>query len=415
MIVRLLLLCVMLVVPLRSVAQMSMEEYRRAVVEYSHEVRAASAASVGAHAELRYRQREAYPSLSAGGDVALTFDDVGTAGRWSSQLRADVEQPIFEGGGIKAAVRSADAEYEAAQYREHSVYLAVKYDAEVAYWRLSRMAIYMSAMSDYRDIVRALYEVVSWRFSEGYTSRSDLLQVESRLSDAEYMVSQATQQWRVALHDFNVLRGVDPDVEVVLACSITDSMAMPLRSSVEDVVSMHPDYLASVASCDAARWGVKLRNADFMPSVGLDLYGLYAPYMGVSQQGGSRLGGGVALTLRTPIFHFGQRTAALTTARSNLRRAELDVESVTDAIVRNESNGWTNLELTHQRVDAVRRSLDVARENLDISTYAYQEGIATILDVLQAQISWLQIYQNSIAAHYDHAVAISSYKYIIAE
>jgi outer membrane protein TolC len=152
-----------------------------------------------------------------------------------------------------------------------------------------------------------------------------------------------------------------------------------------------------------------------MPSIGVGLYGLYRPSMNSSPQGASRLGGGVALTLRTPIFHFGQRSAALTTARAQLRRAELDVESVTDNIVRDESNGWTNLVLTHQRVEAVRRSLAVARENLDISTYAYQEGLATILDVLQAQISWLQIYQNSIAAHYDHAVAISSYKYIIAE
>lgn len=409
------MLCCASLVPMCAAAQMSLEEYRRAVVEYSHQVRVASAASVGAHAELRYRRREAYPSLSAGGDVALAFDDVGAAGRWSSQLRADVEQPIFAGGGIRASVRGAAAEYEAAQHRESSAYLAVRYDAEVAYWRLSRMAIYMSAMCDYRDIVRALYDVVSWRFSDGYTSRSDLLQVESRLSDAEYMVSQATQQWRVALHNFNVLRGADPDVEVVLSCSITDSLAMPMRRSLSGVVDTHPDYLASVALREAARWGVKIRNADFMPSIGVGLYGLYRPSMNSSPQGASRLGGGVALTLRTPIFHFGQRSAALTSARAQLRRAELDVESVTDNIVRDESNGWTNLVLTHQRVEAVRRSLAVARENLDISTYAYQEGLATILDVLQAQISWLQIYQNSIAAHYDHAVAISSYKYIISE
>jgi outer membrane protein TolC len=70
---------------------------------------------------------------------------------------------------------------------------------------------------------------------------------------------------------------------------------------------------------------------------------------------------------------------------------------------------------TYQRVEAAQRSLDVARENLDISTYSYSEGLATILDVLQAQISWLQIYQNSIAAQYDYAVAIAAYKYIVAD
>ena len=64
-------------------------------------------------------------------------------------------------------------------------------------------------------------------------------------------------------------------------------------------------------------------------------------------------------------------------------------------------------------MEAVQRNLDIARENLDISTYSYREGVATILDVLQAQISWLQIYENAIAAEYDYAVAIASYRYIV--
>jgi outer membrane protein TolC len=66
-------------------------------------------------------------------------------------------------------------------------------------------------------------------------------------------------------------------------------------------------------------------------------------------------------------------------------------------------------------VDATKRNLEVAQENLDISTYSYREGLATILDVLQAQLSWLQIYQNAISAQYDYAVAISAYRYIVAE
>ena len=97
------------------------------------------------------------------------------------------------------------------------------------------------------------------------------------------------------------------------------------------------------------------------------------------------------------------------------RGAELAVDEVVDEITLNESNGWTNLQLTNRRVDATKRNLEVAQENLDISTYSYREGLATILDVLQAQLSWLQIYQNAISAQYDYAVAISAYRYIVAE
>jgi outer membrane protein TolC len=38
-----------------------------------------------------------------------------------------------------------------------------------------------------------------------------------------------------------------------------------------------------------------------------------------------------------------------------------------------------------------------------------------MLDVMQAQLSWLQIYSSAIAAQYDYAVAISAYRYIVAK
>ena len=119
--------------------------------------------------------------------------------------------------------------------------------------------------------------------------------------------------------------------------------------------------------------------------------------------------------MTTPIYHFGERRQAMRSARSNLRRAELLAEDIADEIVLNESNGWTNLVSTLERVEAVRHNLNLATENLEISTYAYGEGLGTILDVLQAQLSWLQIYNNAIAAQYDYALAIAAYQYIIGE
>lgn len=109
-----------------------------------------------------------------------------------------------------------------------------------------------------------------------------------------------------------------------------------------------------------------------------------------------------------------ERRDAMSVARSDHRRAELAVDDIKDNIALDESNGWANLVATRQRVDAARRNLEIAHQNLEISTYSYQEGVVTILEVLQAQLSWLQIYQNAISAQYDYAIAIASYRYIIA-
>lgn len=412
---RLILTLLFVAISYTTQAQITLQQYRSSVIDYSHTLRRAEATTEGAEADMQLARKEMLPSLgvSSEANYDLRVGDKARAVSWS--MRADVVQPIFYGGVIHATKERAEMLWNEALSREQSAMLDVIYDADVAYWTLSRAEIYYRAIEDYRSIVASLRDVAAHRFEEGYTSKSDLLQVESRLSDAEYQLSRAKQQWMQALHNFNVMRGGDPTDVISLAESILDTMYLPEREDVAEVVLSHPDYVAAIASREASRWAVKVARAAYLPNVGAGIYGLWYPKTPNVKVAGTRLDGGVTLTMTTPIYHFGERRQAMRSARSNLRRAELLAEDIADEIVLNESNGWTNLVSTLERVEAVRHNLNLATENLEISTYAYGEGLGTILDVLQAQLSWLQIYNNAIAAQYDYALAIAAYQYIIGE
>lgn len=412
---RLILMLLFVAISYTTQAQITLQQYRSSVIDYSHTLRRAEATTEGAEADMQLARKEMLPSLgvSSEANYDLCVGDKARAVSWS--MRADVVQPIFYGGVIHATKERAEMLWNEALSREQSAMLDVIYDADVAYWTLSRAEIYYRAIEDYRSIVASLRDVAAHRFEEGYTSKSDLLQVESRLSDAEYQLSRAKQQWMQALHNFNVMRGGDPTDVISLAESILDTMYLPEREDVAEVVLSHPDYVAAIASREASRWAVKVARAAYLPNVGAGIYGLWYPKTPNVRGAGTRLDGGVTLTMTTPIYHFGERRQAMRSARSNLRRAELLAEDIADEIVLNESNGWTNLVSTLERVEAVRHNLNLATENLEISTYAYGEGLGTILDVLQAQLSWLQIYNNAIAAQYDYALAIAAYQYIIGE
>lgn len=412
---RLILTLLFVAISYTTQAQITLQQYRSSVIDYSHTLRRAEATTEGAEADMQIARKEMLPSLgvSSEANYDLRVGDKARAVSWS--MRADVVQPIFYGGVIHATKERAEMLWNEALSREQSAMLDVIYDADVAYWTLSRAEIYYRAIEDYRSIVASLRDVAAHRFEEGYTSKSDLLQVESRLSDAEYQLSRAKQQWMQALHNFNVMRGGDPTDVISLAESILDTMYLPEREDVAEVVLSHPDYVAAIASREASRWAVKVARAAYLPNIGAGIYGLWYPKTPNVRGAGTRLDGGVTLTMTTPIYHFGERRQAMRSARSNLRRAELLAEDIADEIVLNESNGWTNLVSTLERVEAVRHNLNLATENLEISTYAYGEGLGTILDVLQAQLSWLQIYNNAIAAQYDYALAIAAYQYIIGE
>ena len=396
-------------------AQLSLRDYAAAVAGYSHTLAASEAVVEGSDADLRRARKGYLPSLDMDREMNYSFRKRVEERRLGWAMRADIAQPIFDGGSIRAAVRQAEARSVVARERLDATILDEEYRAVAAYWALSRAEIYARAMSNYLAIVSSLRDVVARRFDEGYTSKSDLLQVESRLSDAEYLLSSADEQRLVALHNFNILRGYDPMTDVRLAQSILDSMYMPQRAMLSDILARHPEYGITLGERDYARWGVRATWAEFLPSINLGVYGLWQPNSPNVKGAGTRIDGGVALTFHTPIFHFGERKQALRSARSAQRVAELAIADAADRISLEESNGWTNLQSTRARVDATRRNLELAKENLDISTYSYHEGLATILDVLQAQLSWLQIYENAIAAHYDYALAIAAYRRITAQ
>ena len=131
--------------------------------------------------------------------------------------------------------------------------------------------------------------------------------------------------------------------------------------------------------------------------------------------GATYVDGSAFVKLSVPIFHWGERRRAVGAARAVQLQQDWNAALVHDDIVREEMKGWTALVQSRAQVDASEESLRIAGENLSISTYSYGEGLATILDVLQAQLSWIQLYSNAIRAHYNYAVAVSDYQRITAQ
>lgn len=412
MIHRLIALFVVLISCQMLHAQITLDEYSREVLAYSHEIRDSELATEGARSTELAAHKGYLPLFSLMREMNLDFRQPEVGRRWNWYMRLDVTQPIFRGGAVRAEAKQASFAYDMAEMEEESVQLFVLYTAEVAYWTLSRRESDLKAMTDYTNIVSSLRNVVRERYNEGYISKSDLLQVESRLMDAEYQLSQAVQRRDVALHDFNILRGVEPTSEVLLAESILDSRVMPVRASLEDVLSLHPDYARSHLGTEHAWWGIRATRARYLPQIEVGTFGLMQPPQPHVKGGGTRLDGGILLSFSTPIFHFGERKHAVSAARSDYLRSVVAKDDVRDRVTLDESNGWTNLTLSYRRMLTADESLAIARENLEISTYSYTEGLTTILDVLQAQLSWLQIYTNAITAQYDYAVAVAAYEYI---
>ena len=225
--------------------------------------------------------------------------------------------------------------------------------------------------------------------------------IDARLSEAEYSLVSAEQSYEVALHNFNILRGTDAALGVQLAQGIRDSLPMPGRVVAAEALERRPDYAAARLRSEQAEAGIRAVRAPFNPQLSVGVGGMWQPYY-PNSTGATYVDGSAFVKLSVPIFHWGERRRAVGAARAVQLQQEWNAALVHDDIVRAE-------------VDASEESLRIAGENLSISTYSYGEGLATILDVLQAQLSWIQLYSNAIRAHYNYAVAVSDYQRITAQ
>ena len=59
--------------------------------------------------------------------------------------------------------------------------------------------------------------------------------------------------------------------------------------------------------------------------------------------------------------------------------------------------------------------MELAEENLDLATFSYNEGKASMVDVLSAQLSWTQAQTSLINANLAAKMAVAEYRKVISE
>lgn len=396
-------------------SQITLSEYRQSVYDTSPELANAAAIKEQSYAAMRQERTSFLPKLSASGSVKTAFRRSAAGDKfWGFAMQPSITQTIYGGGVVRAAFNQAMTGYESSQYNEQAVMLYMRYAADYAYWNLSAQQLYKAATDEYVSIIKSLYRVVQERFSEGYVAKSDMLQVEARLSDAEYSQIALQNNYDVALHSFNNLRSASQSSDVILLESIIDSIPMPRRVSAEELVARRPDIQMAELAIRSAQWGTKITRSAYNPQINAGISGSWHTFT-PNLSNKTYVDGAATISLSVPIFHWGERRYAIARARADERIAENNLENALDDMLQEEADGWSALHNSYSQMQSSLKNLQIAGENLSISTYSYQEGQATVLDVLQAQISWIQIYTNAITARFNYAVAVSAYMRLTAE
>ncbi|SEF79283.1 TolC family protein [Parabacteroides chinchillae] len=397
----------------------SIEEYKQRVLEYSRQIKQSAEERIAMQHAVKAAKTAFFPAVDFSGNYQYRINKYelgmgdGIPGiemdHNTYSLGATVNQPIYAGGQIYNNYKAAQVQGEIASQAEELTTDNIIYTADLNYWSAAARKGMYEVMCQYVDIVQELANVLTIRFNDGQISKTDLLQVESRLKEAELNKSSAYKDYQIALQNMNSLMGVSPMAPIIVTDSITMYQMLPLQVGEDVALRNRPEYTITQLDIEYQKRQINLSKAKYNPTLAIGFQGSWGTPM-LNVKGSDLLWTpAVFASLKIPLFHWGARFKEVNSQKALLRSKEYAMDNTRDQIANEVANAWTSLKENTKQITVAEEACKIAEENLDLNTFSYNEGKLPILDVLSAQLSWIQSYSSLIQTWYQQKASLAQY------
>jgi outer membrane protein TolC len=312
--------------------------------------------------------------------------------------------PLYSGNRIRYGIESA-------KYLEQ----AVKLDAEN-----DREAVIINTIDAYNNLYksRAAAALVKENLSDaqqrvkeftnleknGLLARNDLLKAQLQVSNTELALLDAENNWQLANINMNLMLGLSETTNII-PDSNSLQITLPLQSVADYLqlgVQNRKDLSALSYRKKASITGVKAVEAEKYP--GLALTGGYialdVPKV-LTVTNAVNLGIGVQYNLAS----LWKLKARVQQAQAREKQLEANEEQLTDVIRLQINSAYLNLLSSRKKIDVQTTAIAQAEENYKVIHNKYKNGLATVTDLLDADVAQLQARMNYAFAKSDATVA----------
>ena len=354
-------------------------DYKQKVLEYSRQIKQSAEERIAMQHAIKAAKTAFFPAVDFSGSYQYRINkydlDFGPGmavemDHNTYSLGATVSQPIYAGGQIYNNYKAAQIQGQIASEAEDLTTDNIVYAADLNYWSAAARKGMYDVMCQYVDIVQELANVLTTRFNDGQISKTDLLQVQSRLKEAELNKSAAYK---------------------------------------EAALQNRPDFTISRLNVEYQKRQINLSKAKYNPTLAIGFQGTWGTPM-LNVKGSDQLWTpAVFASLKIPLFRWGARFKEVNSQKAILRSKEYVMDYTRDQISQEVANSWTSLTENTKQIDVAEEACKIAEENLDLNTFSYKEGKLPILDVLSAQLSWIQSYSSLIQTWYQQKASLAQY------
>ena len=252
------------------------------------------------------------------------------------------------------------------------------------------------------ELVEDLYEV-------GLVVESDLLQARVRSSEIEEMVVRSRSATRVTLAALNLAQGVSLDhpweLEQLRLTQIDDLTSATIESLEVEALENRPDRLATLSEAERAERQIDLAKSGWKPKIGLG---------GNLEANGEQLldfsgdNWSVFVLFDIDVFDgFATRQRVAKARQESFQRRE-GAALLAQQIGLEVRRAHSELIAAGERRIQATRSTALAARSLTIVQDRYSEGLATLVELLEAETSLTRARAREVEAERDLIVATST-------
>lgn len=341
---------------------------------------------------------------------------------FTSETVLRLTQPLLRGFGTEynlAVVRLQESRLDQERYRLHGLVTQVLEQTLGTCAELIFAQENLKVKADAIALAQKLYEDNKRRVEQGRMSEIDVMQAETRISEAEEEALQAEIFHLSRVTQLRALIYEDADKWHNVPLRINGELKLredlPERSSLlEAAKENNPQYLAAIEQIEERDISYQRARKDLLPAVnvvgsigyqGLDFDDSYHSMRDYEERNGPNWSLGVAVEY--PLWNHAAK-ASRTAALLGKRQARFNLSQIQNNLVGGLDQSLGTVEVARRRIDTAARSVSLAERALRAEETRLENGRTTSFNVAELQRDLSEARTRELAAKVEHQRALIS-------
>lgn len=316
---------------------------------------------------------------------------------------ANLSFPVFAGGRIKYGIESAKYLVEASKLSTENDKIAVAYNVAQAYNNLFKASQAIKLLEESLSASEKRDQSFIKLEDNGVIARNDRLKAQLQTSNIELQLLDAHNNYNIANINMDLLLGLADDTEIEIDPNYIREREVSTDSQyLAEAFKNRKDLQALDYQKRAVELGRKAAKAENLPTIALTGGYIAADIPKVlTVTNAVNVGVGVQYNLA----NIWKKNSDVVKAEANAKQLDATNELLNDNITLDVKRDFQNEVFAYKKIDVYQRAVEQAEENFRITKNKFDNGLATMTELLDADTAKLSAQVNLINSKADATLA----------